>query len=137
MSWRIVNPKSLPEPHGWNHGVLAPAKGRVLFVAGQIGVDPGGREAPAFVDQFDAALANVLAVVRAAGGLPEHIGRLTVYITDMNVYRANPRALRERWQKHMGRYYPAMSLVEVKSLAEKFAQVEIEATAVVPETTER
>jgi enamine deaminase RidA (YjgF/YER057c/UK114 family) len=134
MTWRIVNPKSLGEPHGWNHGLLAPAKGRVLFVAGQIGIEPD-TEAPPFVEQFDAALSNVLAVVRAAGGLPEHIGRMTVYITDMNVYRANPRALKERWQKHMGRYYPTMTLVEVKSLVEKYAQVEIEATAVIPDGT--
>ena len=132
MTWRIVNPKSLGEPKGWNHGLLAPAKGRVLFIAGQIGIEPD-MEAPTFVEQFDTALSNVLAVVRAAGGLPEHIGRMTVYITDMNVYRANPRALKERWQKHMGRYYPTMTLVEVKSLVEKYAQVEIEATAVIPE----
>ena len=134
MTWRIVNPKSLGEPKGWNHGLLAPAKGRVLFIAGQIGIEPDF-EAPTFVEQFDAALSNVLAVVRAAGGLPEHIGRMTVYITDMNVYRANPRALKERWQKHMGRYYPTMTLVEVKSLVEKYAQVEIEATAVIPESS--
>ncbi|HET9886447.1 MAG TPA: RidA family protein [bacterium] len=134
MNWRIVNPKSLPEPHGWNHGLLAPAKGRLLFVAGQIGVEANVEASP-FVDQFDAALSNVLAVVRAAGGQPEHVARMTVYITDMNVYRANPRALKERWQKHMGRYYPTMTLVEVKSLVEKYAQVEIEATAVIPESS--
>jgi enamine deaminase RidA (YjgF/YER057c/UK114 family) len=86
----------------------------------------------AFVDQFDAALVKVLAVVRAAGGAAEHIARMTVFTTAIAEYRSNRRALRDIWRRHMGGHYPAMALVEVKALVDETATVEIEATAVLP-----
>ena len=83
-----------------------------------------------FVSQFDRALGNVLAVVRAAGGEPEDIGRLTIYVTDMAQYRGSLKPLGEVYRQRMGRHYPAMALVEVRSLVDPKAVVEIEATAV-------
>lgn len=136
MTFDIVNPRSLGEPKGWNHGMLAPRGGRVLFVAGQAGWEPAthpGSAAPGFVDQFGAALDKVLTVVRAAGGGPEHIGRMTVFVTDLGAYQASRRALGEVWRARMGRHYPAMALLEVRGLVDQGAVVEIEATAVVPE----
>jgi enamine deaminase RidA (YjgF/YER057c/UK114 family) len=81
MSFDIINPGALGRPSGWNNGMLGPAGGRVLFVAGQAAADDTGAVPPAsFTDQWDRALARVLEVVRAAGGTPEDIGRLTVYV---------------------------------------------------------
>jgi enamine deaminase RidA (YjgF/YER057c/UK114 family) len=131
---RIVNPEELGAPRGFSHGVLSEPGARVLHVGGQIGVDEGTapHEAPALLAQFDRALANVAAVVREAGGTPEHVARMTVYVTDMDQYRASRSLLGDVWRRSMGRHYPAMSLVEVKSLFEPAALVEIEATAMIP-----
>lgn len=134
MSFEIVNPESLAAPRGYNHGVLAPAGGRLLFVAGQVGWDGRQRLVDGgFVAQFEQALANVLRVVRAAGGEPQHVGRMTVYVTDRAAYRANLGPLGEVWRRHMGRHYPAMAVLEVAGLIEEGALVEIEATAVLPQ----
>src|SRR5690606_26920359 len=84
------------------------------------------------VAQWERALENVLAVVRAAGGGPEHIGRMTVYVTSRAEYLATRRALGELWRRLMGRHYPAMTLVEVSALVDEGARVEIEATSVIP-----
>jgi enamine deaminase RidA (YjgF/YER057c/UK114 family) len=133
MSFEIVNPESLGAPRGWNHGMLAPEGGRLLFVAGQVGLEPGAAgEPPSFAAQFAGALDRVLAVVRAAGGEPHDIGRMTVYVSDLAAYRASLRPLGEAWRARFGRHYPAMALVEVKGLVDPGAKVEIEATAVIP-----
>lgn len=125
MSFDIINPESLSRPSGWSYGMLGPVGGRVLFVAGQTAPQASG-----FVAQWDAALDRVVAVVRAAGGAPEHIGRMTVYVTDRAAYLAQLQALGDVHRRHMGRHYPAMTLVEVKALVDPQALVEIEATAV-------
>lgn len=148
--FEIVNPEELGRPSGFSHGILAPPGGRILFVAGQTAPDTGGEDAkPAkdadgpgqagaehsvdrLVAQFAAALERALAVVRAAGGTPEHVARLTVYVTDMNAYRAARARLGDAWRASMGRHYPAIALVEVRSLVDPGAVVEIEATAVLP-----
>lgn len=134
MTWRLVNPAGLETPRGFNHGLVAPQGARLLFIAGQIGVAAGASpaSAPPFVDQFDAALEHVLTVVREAGGRPEHLARMTVFVTDMAAYRSARKALGECWRARMGRHYPAMTLVEVKSLVEPASLVEIEATATLP-----
>lgn len=130
---RPINPAELGAPSGYSHGILAPAGGRLLFIAGQIGWDAEHRLAgPGFVEQFGRALANVVAVVRAAGGAPEHLGRLTIYVTDKRTYLADLGAVGAAYRRVMGRHYPAMALVEVAGLLEEGAQVEIEGTAVVP-----
>ena len=127
----IVNPEELGAPRGWNNGMLARSGGRTLFIAGQTARDSSGRVPAAdFVSQFDGALANVLAVLREAGGGPGDLGRLTIYVTDVAQYRASLRPLGEAYRRRMGTHYPAMALVEVKSLVDPNAVVEIEATAV-------
>jgi len=128
MTFRIVNPDALGRPSGWNHGMLAPAGGRLLFVAGQTAPEPGG----GLVEQWAGALERVLEVVRAAGGGPEHIGRMTVYVIDRQTYLASLKPLGEVHRRLMGRHYPAMTLVQVQALLEPNAAVEIEATAVLP-----
>lgn len=126
MSFDIINPAPLGRPSGWSHGMLGPAGGRMLFVAGQTAPDAAG-----LVAQWDRALERVLAVVREAGGAPESLGRMTVYVTDRVAYLANLKPLGEVHRKHLGRHYPAMALVEVKALVDERAMVEIEATAVI------
>jgi len=125
MAFEIINPQSFGgRPSGWNHGMLSGKGGRILFVAGQI-VPVGD-----FVSQWDGALGRVMEVVRSAGGTAENIGRLVVYLTDRPAYLANLTPLGEVHRRHMGRHYPAMAVVEVKSLMDSHALVEIEAVAV-------
>jgi enamine deaminase RidA (YjgF/YER057c/UK114 family) len=124
-----VNPKTLAPPRGYSHGMIG--EGRVLFVAGQIGWNSHAEVvSERFVDQFDQALANVLAIVAEAGGSASSVGRLTIYVVDKSAYLAATKEIGERYRARMGTYYPAMTLVEVKSLLEPGALVEIEATAV-------
>jgi NAD(P)-dependent dehydrogenase (short-subunit alcohol dehydrogenase family) len=127
----IINPEELGAPRGWSNGTLAPAGGRILFIAGQTARDGSGQVASAdFVSQFDRALGNVLAVLRQAGGTPGDIARFTIFVTDMAQYRASLKPLGEVYRRRMGKHYPAMALVEVTSLVDQEAVVEIEATAV-------
>ncbi len=114
--------------------MLAPAGARILFVAGQIGWD-GDRKLVGpgdFAAQFAQALRNVVAVVRAAGGSPEHIARVTLYVTDKREYVAAREAIGAAWREIIGRHYPAMAMVEVSGLLEPGALLEIEATAALP-----
>ncbi len=127
----VINPEALGAPKGFSHGILA-APGRLLFVAGQIGMDADGRyPSDEFVPQFERALANVLEVVKQAGGRPQDVCRLTIYATDKRAYLDSLKAVGEAYRGLMGRHYPAMALVEVSGLVEDRAVVEIEATAVV------
>lgn len=126
----VINPESLGAPHGFSHGVLAPAGSRILFVAGQVGWDREQRlAAGGFVPQFERALENIRAVVEGAGGRREEICRLTIYVTDRKLYENDLRAVGEAYRRVVGRHYPAMALVEVAGLLEPGALVEIEATA--------
>jgi len=128
-----INPEALGAPRGFSHGMLAPAGGRLLCISGQIAWDGERRLVAAdFAGQFGRALDNVVAVVRAAGGGPEHVMRLTVYVTDRQQYLGDLAAVGEAYRRVMGRRYPAMALVEVAGLLEPGALVEIEGTAVVP-----
>ena len=128
MALRAVNPDSLVAPRGYSHGMKG--AGEVLFVAGQIGWDREGRMvAGGFVAQFTQALENVLAVVRAAGGAPESLARLVLYVTDKREYRAQQREIGQAYRRLMGKHFPAMALVEVAGLLEDEARIEIEAVA--------
>ena len=126
MTLDIINPPSLGRPRGFSHGVLAPAGVRLLAVAGQT----APKEAT-FVAQFDRALANVLEVVRAAGGRAAHVTRMTVYVTDLEAYRASRSQLSDVWKRQMGTHYPAMALLAVSGLVDDGAVVEIAADAVI------
>ncbi|MCA1619094.1 MAG: RidA family protein [Acidobacteria bacterium] len=128
---KTINPKSLGRPRGYANGQLAGPGAHLLFVAGQIGWDEEQRlVSEDFVEQFDRALRNVLAVVVEAGGAPGGVARMVVYVTDKREYVARTAEIGERWRALFGRHYPAMALVEVKGLLEDGAKVEIEATAV-------
>lgn len=123
-----VNPASLAPPVGFSHGMRG--RGELLFVAGQIGIDAAGAMVPGgFVPQFVRALDNVLTVVREAGGTPQAIARMVVYVTDKREYMARRKEIGLAWRERLGRHFPAMVLVEVKGLLEGTAQVEIEAVA--------
>lgn len=129
--FEIINPDSLGQPRGWNNGLLAPQGGRLLFIAGQTARDDSGQVPEAdFVEQFDLALGNVIAILHAAGGGPEDVGRFTIYVIDVAEYRACLKPLGEVYRRRMGRHYPAMAVVEVRALVDQHARVEIEATAV-------
>ncbi len=128
---RVIQPEGWPRPKGYANGVAA--TGEILFIAGQIGWGTDEKlVSDEIVPQFEKALENVVAVLRAAGGSPEHIARVTIYVTDKTVYKAATRAIGEAWQRVLGKVFPAMSLVQVADLLEDGALVEIEATAVLP-----
>ncbi len=125
----ILQPPGWPRPRGYVNGIAA--EGRLVFVAGQIGWDAAGRfPGSDLVAQTRQALANVLAVLREAGCGPEHLVRMTWYVTDIAAYRRSGKALGEVYREIVGRHFPAMTLVAVSSLVEPEAVVEIEATAV-------
>lgn len=131
MTFKLINPPSLGTPKGFSNGVLADASGRVLFIAGQIGSNAEQTIiSENFVRQFDRALANVVAVVTEAGGSADQIARLVIYVTDKTEYKLNLKAVGGCYRAHMGRHFPAMVLVEVKSLLDDNAKVEIEGVAI-------
>jgi enamine deaminase RidA (YjgF/YER057c/UK114 family) len=135
MKMRIVNPPSLSAPVGYAHGVLAEGARGVLFLGGQIGWDREGRLAEdqghgPFVAQFALALDNLLEIVREAGGSPENIAQLRIYVVDKREYMNSLKVIGEVWRNRMGRHFPAMSLVEVSDLLEEGARLEIDGVAV-------
>ncbi len=128
-----INPVSLGAPRGYSNGMLAPAGGRVLFVAGQVGWDErqnvveGG-----FAEQFAQALRNVVAVVREAGGGPADLGNLTIFVIDHREYLAVAKEIGLAYREIMGHHYPAMALITIRGLLEEGARVEIQGMAVIP-----
>jgi enamine deaminase RidA (YjgF/YER057c/UK114 family) len=125
-----VNPESLAKPVGYSHGMKG--TGDLLFVAGQVGWNREGRlVSDDLVEQFAQALDNVLEVVWAAGGKPESVARMVLYVTDKDEYQRRRRAIGEAYRRRMGKHFPAMVLVQVAALLEEGAKVEIEATALV------
>lgn len=133
----LVNPEGLPLPRGYTHGVRA---GPFLFVSGQVAFE--GRtpvvRGKDIVEQFDRALGNLLEVVRAAGGTPNSLARLTIYVKDVKGYRARSREIGRVYRRRMGRHFPAMTCVEVRDLFDEGALVEIEAVALLePSGAER
>lgn len=129
---KILQPPGWPRPKGYSNGVAA--RGRMIFTAGIVGWD----EKEMFLDyhlhgQFAQALRNTLAILAEDGAGPEHIVRMTCYITDRGEYLSQRDEIGACWRDIMGSNYPAMALVVVKELVEGAAKVEIETTAVVPE----
>ncbi len=128
---QIVQPKGWPRPKGYANGVLA--EGKMLFVAGQVGWNAREEfESDDFVRQTEQALANIIAILTEGGARPEHIVRMTWYVTDKTEYLDRLAEIGKVYKTVIGPVYPAMSLVQVAGLVEVGAKLEIEATAVIP-----
>ncbi|MGE0241297.1 MAG: RidA family protein [Parvibaculaceae bacterium] len=127
---RILQPPGWPRPKGYANGILA--EGRLVFTGGLVGWDEKGVFPEGFVPQVRQTLSNVMAVLKEGGAGPEHLVRLTWYVTSVERYLADPQGLGAAYREIVGKYYPAMATVEVTRLVEPKALVEIEATAVVP-----
>jgi enamine deaminase RidA (YjgF/YER057c/UK114 family) len=129
---KVILPAGWPRPKGYANGVVA--SGKTLFVAGMIGWDAQGQfHSDDFAWQARQALKNLADVLREAGGVPDNIVRMTWYVTDKREYLAASREVGQAFREIIGAYNAAMTAVEVKSLMEDRAKVEIEATAVLPD----
>lgn len=123
-------PEGWPAPKGYANGIVG--SGTFALLGGQIGWDADGKFADGFLGQVRQALANIRVLLEAAGTGPESLARLTWYVTDMEAYRSSLRELGAIYREEIGRTYPSMALVQVVSLVEPEAMVEIEATAILP-----
>ena len=129
---QILQPPGWARPRGYANGIAA--KGRIAFIAGQIGWDEQCRfQTDELAGQVRQALTNVLSVLAQAGGRPEHIARMTWYVIDKRAYLDAARSIGQVYRELMGNHYPVMTAVQVVALIEDRALVEIEATAVLPE----
>jgi enamine deaminase RidA (YjgF/YER057c/UK114 family) len=127
---RVINPKSLPAPVGFNHGVLMEGT-KILFLAGQNGANQRSEVvSDDFTAQFEAALKNLLEVLKEAGGQPEQLGLMNIFVTDREEYGRARAAMGVVWKRHLGRHYPASAMFEVKGLWDPRAKVELEGIAV-------
>ena len=134
MSLELIEPEGWEQPVGYSNGVLAPAGARLVFISGQIAWDAdqvlmGEGDLAA---QFRSALSNVLTVLDAAGGKPEHLASLTIFVKEKADYLARRQELGAIWHALVGRHYPAMALVQVADLLEEGALVEIAGIAALP-----
>jgi enamine deaminase RidA (YjgF/YER057c/UK114 family) len=133
MSNEIVTAPELAPPVGFAHAVVGTPGGRTVHLGGQTALGPDGRiRGETLVEQFDVAAGNVLAALRAAGGTPDHLVQMLVFVTDVAEYKASRRELGEVWKRRFGRRYPAMGLFGVTALFDERARVELVATAVIP-----
>ena len=129
---QVIQPKNWPKPKGYANGIVA--SGSMLFLGGQVGWDETETIVSSnFVEQVKQALLNIVTILHEAGGKPEHIVRMTWYVTDRDAYMNSQKELGRVYTEVMGRHYPAMSLLVIKALVEEGAKVEIEATAVLPQ----
>jgi enamine deaminase RidA (YjgF/YER057c/UK114 family) len=129
----LLNPDELPPPRGFSHAVVA-APGRLVFLAGQTAhAADGALPGDDFVAQFDAACANVATALAAAGGRPEHLVSMQMFVTDLEEYRSRRGEIGEAWRRHLGSHYPAAGLFEVVGLVDSGAKVELMGVAVVPD----
>jgi enamine deaminase RidA (YjgF/YER057c/UK114 family) len=132
MSHEFLQPPGWATPKGYSNGVVA--SGRQVYLAGQIGWNESQQlVSSAFAGQFRQALQNIVTLLAQAGGRPEHLVRLTWFVTNLDEYRAEVKDIGAAYRDVIGRHYPPMSVVQVAGLVEHGAKVEIEATAVVPE----
>ena len=134
MRVHTIQPPDWAQPKGYSNGVLVEDAPRFLFVAGQVSWDAQQRLVGAgdFVAQFRQALSNVVEVVTEAGGVPENMVQMRVYVTDKKLYLGNLEQVGAIWRDVVGRHWPAMALVEVADLVEEGAMIEIEAMAALP-----
>ncbi|MFI6013396.1 RidA family protein [Streptomyces sp. NPDC051243] len=132
MSTERVNPPDLSPPTGFSHAVVATGS-RVVFLAGQTALDADGKVVgKTLPEQFERALTNLLTALKAAGGTPADLARVTVYATDVAAYRERAAELGRIWRQSAGRDYPAMAVVEVVRLWDEQAMVELDGFAVLP-----
>jgi enamine deaminase RidA (YjgF/YER057c/UK114 family) len=132
MGNEFLQPPGWAAPKGYSNGVVA--SGRQVYLAGQIGWNESQQlVSSAFAAQFRQALQNIVTLLAQAGGRPEHLVRLTWFVTNLDEYRAEVKEIGVAYRDVIGRHYPPMSVVQVVSLVEQGAKVEIEATAVVPD----
>jgi enamine deaminase RidA (YjgF/YER057c/UK114 family) len=125
-----INPAGLARPSGFSHAVSVPP-GRMVFLAGQTALDEDGQiVGSGVVEQFERALGNLLAALRAAGGQPADLVSVTIYAVDLDDYRAHGREAGEVWRRLAGRDYPAMAAVGVHRLWDPAALVEVQGVAV-------
>ena len=128
---QILQPEGWPKPKGYSNGIAA--TGRMVFVGGQVGWDENEKfNSENFADQVRQALLNTVAILKEAGAGPEHITRMTWYVTDKQAYLGDLKAVGQAYRDVIGRNFPAMALVQVVALVEDEARVEIETTAVIP-----
>ena len=129
---KALLPPGWPRPKGYANGISA--QGRTIFTAGVVGWDDKQKfAAPDLAGQFRQVLENILAILAVDGAGPEHIVRMTCYVTDIHAYRSSVKEIGAAWRELLGRNFPAMAVVEVAALVEPEARIEIEATAMVPE----
>ena len=129
---QVLLPEGWAPPIGYANGI-AVDRGRLVFVAGQVGWDAQQRfHSEQIAPQFEQALRNVLAVLAQAGGRPEHVCRITAYCCDKPGYLAARKEIGAVWRTLMGRHFPAMSMIFVSDLLDSPGKIELEATAVVP-----
>ncbi|MDG9726978.1 MULTISPECIES: RidA family protein [unclassified Streptomyces] len=132
MTAERVNPPELSPPTGFSHAVVTTGT-RVVFLAGQTALDTDGKiTGDTLPAQFELALSNLLTALRAAGGTPADLARVTVYATDVAAYRTHAADLGRTWRELAGRDYPAMAVVEVVRLWDERALVELDGFAVLP-----
>lgn len=126
-----LQPPEWKQPRGYANGMMG--RGTVLVTGGVIGWDAEERLASGFVPQVEQVLRNIVAILAEGGAGPQHIARLTWYVTDVPAYRASLKEIGAAYRSVMGRNFPAMALIGVKELVEPDALVEIEATAILPD----
>jgi len=127
---RVLQPAAWPRPRGYANGIVA--GGETIFLAGQIGWDAAGKFAEGLADQVGQALTNIVTLLAEAGAEPQHLVRLTWFVTDLRAYRENQLTIGSAYRRVIGRHFPTMSVIGVAQLVEPAALVEIEATAVLP-----
>ena len=130
---QILQPLAWAKPRGFSNAIAVKG-GTTVYVAGQVGWSDGTWDAKDFTGQFRQALRNIIEVLAQAGGRPEHIVRMTWYVVDRDEYLASLAAVGGVYRELMGKHYPAMAVVQVSGLVEKLARLEIEATAVIPDS---
>jgi enamine deaminase RidA (YjgF/YER057c/UK114 family) len=129
---KVLLPREWKPPVGYANGIES--SGRIVFVAGQVGWNENQVfESDQLIPQFEQALRNVISILAEAGARPEHVCRMTAYCCDKPAYLAARRELGAIWRRHMGRHYPAMSMIFVSDLLDSPGKIELEATAVIPE----
>jgi len=129
---KILQPPGWAKPKGFANGIAVKG-GTTVYVAGQVGFNENNvLEDKTFAGQFRQTLKNTLAVLAEAGAKPEHVVRMTWYVTDKREYLGALKEVGAAWRELMGRHYPAMAVVQVGALVEDAAKIEIETTAVVP-----